>query len=71
MLVSADEWVVDVLDHVAEHSDGVGRDFTKEHLLVAGFVDVDLSGGGVTFFLFSGRLRRNQTALSLIFSLSP
>lgn len=42
MLVSTDEWIVDVFDHIAEHSDRVGRDLAEQHLFIAGLIDVDL-----------------------------
>lgn len=42
MFVSTDEWVVDVLYHIAKHSNWVGCDLSEEYLFVAGLVDVDL-----------------------------
>lgn len=71
MFLSADKRIINVFYHVTEDSDWIGSDLSKKNFLVACLIDVDLNKQQVTFFLFSGRLRKNHTALSLIFSLSP
>ncbi len=63
--------VVDVLNHVAEHFHRIGSHFSEQDFLVVRLVDDDLNEVRFTFFLFSGRLRRNHTALSFILSVSP
>jgi hypothetical protein len=42
MLLAADERVIDVFDHIAEHTHRIGCYLAKEYFLVAGLVDVDL-----------------------------
>lgn len=71
VLLSANQRVVDVLYHVVQDSNWIGCDLAEQNLLIACLIDVDLDKRRSTFFLFSGRLRRNQTALSFIFSESP
>lgn len=71
MFFSIDEWVIDIFNHVTENSNRIRSHFTEKNFFVICLVDVDLTKINSTFFLFSGRLRRNQTALSLILSVSP
>jgi len=71
VFLSTDQRVIDEFDHVIQHSDRVGSDLSEQDLFVVGFIDIDLNKRWITFFLFSGKLRKNHTALSLIFSESP
>jgi hypothetical protein len=43
VLFTTDQWIVDVFNHIAEHSNRIGRHLTEENLFVAGFVDIDLT----------------------------
>lgn len=66
VFVTVDKGVIDVLDHVAQNANRVRRHLTEKNFLVVGLINVDLYHKRVTFFLFSGKFRKNQTALSLI-----
>lgn len=40
--LSIEKWIIYVLHHIVEHSNGVGSEFSEKDFLVAAFVDIDL-----------------------------